>query len=535
VQFNDPSTVAATAVVGTLTVKEPLAGVKVAQPNTRVIGTIPGNGSVSNSADPYHFSLAATTPIGTTVTFILQVTFNGGTSPVLLPITYTVGLSNPSFATVPNTILDTTPPAVPAGAISASTGTQTGRLSRSGVASGCGTQKANPGVIAGDTTARQYDAYTYTNPTNDLLCVTVTANQPSTALYTVAYGPGGFVPANPSTNFLGDPGSSAALMSYSFDVQPLSNFTIVVHDVTPPAGIGVAYNIQISTIQYNLPPVRKRSNFDLDLKSDISVFRPSEGNWYYRSSSTGLNQVRNWGVASDKPVPGDYDGDGQTDFAVFRPSEGNWYIINSFDNTVSVKGFGNSTDTPVPGDYDGDGTTDLAIYRPSEGKYYILQSWSNTTRVQAWGSATDKLVPGDYDGDGRTDFAVFRPSEGNWYIKNNLTGVTSIRGWGVGTDLVVPADYDGDRKTDFAVFRPSEGNWYIIKSTGGTTTQGWGNSSDTPVPADYDGDGKVDIAVFRPSEGNWYILNSGGSPASSLVNFGASGDRPVPYDYIPNP
>jgi hypothetical protein len=533
VTLNDPSGTPATGVTATLTVKEPTTGVNIAQPNARSLGTIPGNGSVSTGGQPFQFTLASTTPIGITVQFILRVDFSNGQSPAFLPISFTTGVVNATFANVPDTTLDTTPPPVPPGAISATTGTQTGRLSRSGVASGCGAQKVNPGLIAGDTTSRQYDAYVYNNPTNDLLCVTVTVNQTGTALYTAAYGNGGFVPSNPATNFLGDPGASASSMVYSFDVPPQSNFTIVVHDVTPPAGIGQSYNISISTIQYNLPPVRRRSDFDVDLKSDAAVFRPSEGNWYYRNSSTGIIQSQNWGLSTDIPVPGDYDGDGKTDFAVFRPSEGNWYIINSFDGSVTVKGWGVSTDKPVPGDYDGDGKTDLAVFRPNEGKWYLLLSWSNTVQSTAWGSSTDKPVPGDYDGDGKTDLAVFRPSEGNWYIKKS-SGGQSIQGWGVSSDIVIPADYDGDRKTDIAIFRPSEGNWYILKSTGGVTVQGWGNSTDVPVPGDYDGDGKTDIAVFRPAEGNWYIINSSNS-SLSLLNLGTTNDRPVPFDYIPNP
>src|SRR5437763_1838633 len=199
VTLNDPSAIAATAVNATLTVKEPTTGVYVAQPNTRNFGTIPGNGSANTGGNPFRFTLAATTPIGTNIKFVLRVDFAGGQSPAFLPITYMVGILNTSFAVIPSTTLDTTPPPVPAGAISASTGTQTGRLSRSGVASGCGTPKVNPGLIAGDTTARQYDAYVHSNPTSDLLCTTVTVNQSGTTLYTASYNNAGFVPSNPST------------------------------------------------------------------------------------------------------------------------------------------------------------------------------------------------------------------------------------------------------------------------------------------------------------------------------------------------
>jgi FG-GAP repeat len=66
------------------------------------------------------------------------------------------------------------------------------------------------------------------------------------------------------------------------------------------------------------------ADFDGDGKSDIAVFRSSEGIWYISPSNTGVQ----WGGIGDIPLVGDFDGDGKSDFAVFRPSEG---TLVSFD------------------------------------------------------------------------------------------------------------------------------------------------------------------------------------------------------------
>ena len=268
-------------------------------------------------------------------------------------------------------------------------------------------------------------------------------------------------------------------------------------------------------------------DFDGDGRSDLSVFRPSNGVWYLQQSTNGFRGVA-FGAGDDIITPADYDGDSKTDIAVFRPSNGVWYLQQSSAGFTGVS-FGANGDVPVPADYDGDGRADIAVFRPSNGVWYIQQSTLGFTGI-AFGANGDIPVAGDYDGDGRADLAVFRPSNGVWYLQQSTGGFTGVA-FGTNGDKPVAADYDGDGKTDIAVFRPSNGVWYLQRSTAGFAGIAFGAAGDLPVAADYDGDGKSDIAVFRPSNGVWYQQMS--TQGFTGVAFGASGDKPIPSAYVP--
>ncbi|HEX8369238.1 MAG TPA: VCBS repeat-containing protein [Pyrinomonadaceae bacterium] len=90
-----------------------------------------------------------------------------------------------------------------------------------------------------------------------------------------------------------------------------------------------------------------------------------------------------------------------------------------------------------------------------------------------------------------------------------------------------------DNRADVSVFRPSDGTWYSLpSSTNQMNAVQFGQSGDVPVPADYDGDAVTDYAVARntPQGKFWYFLYSA-SNSFQAISYGLPEDKPLVGDY----
>lgn len=272
------------------------------------------------------------------------------------------------------------------------------------------------------------------------------------------------------------------------------------------------------------------ADFDGDRKTDISIWRPSNGQWWLSRSSDDQTRALQFGTSTDSIVPADFTGDGKADIAVWRQASGEWFILRSEDNSFFSIPFGQNGDIPAPGDFDNDGRSDATVFRPSTGTWFIQGSTQGTTTHQ-FGANGDVPQVGDYDGDGRADTAIFRPSNGQWWINRSTAGVVAGE-FGSTTDKPVAQDFTGDGKTDVAFWRPSSGEWFILRSEDSSYfSLPFGLASDIPAPGDYDGDGRSDVAVFRPSSGTWFVNRS--TQGTLITAFGVDGDRPVPNAFTP--
>lgn len=305
------------------------------------------------------------------------------------------------------------------------------------------------------------------------------------------------------------PGLAEEIYSNDLDRLPL-NFPL--HLVIDSADLSSGpYTLTFQDLGITAGP-RGKLDFNGDVSNDLAVFRPSNRTWYSRSiRGAQADTHAQFGLATDKLVPGHYDSDGKTDPGTYR--DGTWWWLASSTNTIRAAQFGAAGDIPIAADFTGDGQTDLTIYRG--GEWWTYDMASGQYRFAQFGLTGDKPVAGDYDGDGYADIGVFR--DGIWYLYGSRFGLTIVP-FGIATDKLVPEDYDGDGRIDLAVYR--NGTWYIAQSNNGLRILAFGQPGDIPAPGDFYAYGSAVPAVFR--NGIWYFDNT-----SLTRQFGTTGDIPL--------
>jgi hypothetical protein len=229
----------------------------------------------------------------------------------------------------------------------------------------------------------------------------------------------------------------------------------------------------------------------------IGVFR--SGTWYLDADSNGVwnpgtDHVFSFGLASDRPLVGDWTGNDVRQIAVFR--NGVWYLDANGSGTWNpgidtVYSFGQSGDLPVAGNWGGSNADRIGVFR--NGTWYLDANGSGTWNpgtdtVYSFGQSGDLPVVGDWNGDGNDQIGVFR--SGTWYLDMNGNGA-----WNPGEDAVLS----------------------------------FGQTGDLPVVGAWGGDGTHQIGVLR--NGTWYLDQDGDrawNAANDMVlRFGLTGDVPV--------
>ena len=223
------------------------------------------------------------------------------------------------------------------------------------------------------------------------------------------------------------------------------------------------------------------------------VFRPTNGILFLKNSNTsGFADIGlNYGVPSDCPIVGDWDGDGDDTIGIYR--NGSFYLRNS--NTIGfadiVFPFGVPGDQPIAGDWDGNGTDTIGIYRTVTGQFLLRNSNTAGPADMSFylGNLGDVGIAGDWDGNGSDTTGVFRPLNGILFLKNtNTTGFADIGlNYGIPGDKPVTGDWNNDGIDTIGVFR---NNTFYLRNE---NTIGFadlafdlGNPGDLPIAGNWD-------------------------------------------------
>jgi FtsP/CotA-like multicopper oxidase with cupredoxin domain len=238
----------------------------------------------------------------------------------------------------------------------------------------------------------------------------------------------------------------------------------------------------------------------------VGVYRG--GAWYFDTNGNGTwngcgvdNCIASFGLPTDIPVMGDWNGTGTSKIGVFR--NGQWYLDlndngawDGCGTDACYASFGMAGDIPVAGDWDGTGTAKIGVFR--NGQWFLdlngngLWEGCVADRCYNFGLAGDIPVVGDWNGTGTAKIGVFR--NGQWFLDLNGNGAWD----GCGTDACYTS---------------------------------FGLPTDIPVVGDWNQNGRMKIGVFR--NGQWFLDMNGNGTWDGCVSdacyasFGIAGDKPA--------
>ncbi len=150
------------------------------------------------------------------------------------------------------------------------------------------------------------------------------------------------------------------------------------------------------------------------------------GVFYLRNSNTsGAADITFafGGLASHRPIAGDWNGDGVDTVGVYDINTGLYQLrdTNSIGPADYAFYFGNPADTPIAGRWDNTINHDgVGVYRMSNGIVYLKRALTTgfDDYYMVFGNPSDRPVAGDWDGNGIDTLGIFRASDDRFFLSN---------------------------------------------------------------------------------------------------------------------
>ena len=248
---------------------------------------------------------------------------------------------------------------------------------------------------------------------------------------------------------------------------------------------------QLGTTHHRFIHIKTAENVLIPLTADLNANGTDTPGIYSTSTAefTFDGKTVRFGLTTDIPVTGDWDGDGCDEIGVFRPKvEGfnqstfylvtrNWadlpYEVGAADKTIPFGYY--PDDIPIAGDWDGDGDDDIGGYYPLNSTFYLyLLNLGSSTAASfkdvPFGLPGDTPLTGDWDWDGDDDVGVYReydPEYSNnptFYFDLNLTGgqadITPYP-YGNNGDIPITGSWNGDGDNNIGVYRPGTEEFFF--------------------------------------------------------------------------